>query len=290
MTALPQSKPVWQVRRVVELTADLAETALPWIESSAAIDDSLLFDLWNEGRQLTTDWQRRLDLVSPSARSIALEQDLLLTTLAHEVLAMEIPTRIVVTVAAAIDRRRERPEYRPILEHVLFGFQHVRHQILTRILDSGERYAALDRFRRRCERWTDLLLGPCVVKYGMAAFAHDARRSWEFGEDLLTETAMDVTQQLVRPSLLTSFQGLSGRSPIQSEHAIPFLQSIMSLLPVSLASGRWQRWQSESSTAQRSTDFSHPQLWQESEESPSLSLLDRCLKIAEWRRARDTRG
>lgn len=287
MTALPQSKPVWQVRRVVELTADLAETALPWIDSSAEIDDSLLFDLWNEGRQLTADWQRRFDLISPSNRLIALEQDLLLTTLTHEILAIEIPTRIVATIAAGIDRRRQRPESRPILEHVLFGLLHVRHQILSRILDSGERYAALDRYRRRCERWTDLLLGPCVVKYGMAAFTHDSRRSWEFGEDLLTETSLDLTQHLVRPSLLTAFQGLPGRSPIQSEHGIPYLQALLSLLPDSLRPVRWQRWQSESIDAFSTIESISPELSERTEESPSLSLLERCLKIAEWRRSRD---
>ncbi|HET6422587.1 MAG TPA: hypothetical protein VFG20_02815 [Planctomycetaceae bacterium] len=288
MTSLTQQKSYWQVRRVIEMTADLAEIALPWAESAVEITDSSLFELWDDGRQLTADWQRRLDLLkSAPGRSLSLEQDLLLAALTYEVLAIEIPTRLVATICAVIDRQRKRPEYRPIAEPVLFSLQHVRHQLLTRILENGDRSAALDRYRRRCERWTDLLLGPLVVRFGAAAFAQDARRSWEFGEDLLADTTLEVSQHLIRPSLLAAFQGPAGQSPIQSESGAPFLQSLLSIVPESRRGERLQRWFTELTDMPTILPFRPAAPSSPDDESASWSLLDRCLKIADWRRARD---
>jgi hypothetical protein len=241
--------------------------------------------MWEEGRQLTTDWQRRLELLESTAHpSVALDHDLLLSTLANEVLSMEMPTRIVATVLATRDRLRQQPECRPIIDNTLFCIQHVRLRLLKLVLEGDDRHSAIDRFRRRCERWTDLLIGPCMVRFGTATYAHDARRSWEFGEDLLMDTALDMSQQLVRPSLLAAFRGTAGKSPIQSEFGASFLLSLHALVPESIQSPRLQRWLRMPATLP-----SEPRLVERSpipveDEQDGWSLLDRCLRIVEWRR------
>lgn len=288
MSSVARPQSYWPVRRVMELTADLAETALPWAEAAPEIADASLFELWDRGRQLAREWQRRLDLLkSQPVRSLSLEPDLLLATLTYEVLAIEIPTRLIASICAVIDRRRERPEYRPIVEHALFSGQHVRHQLLTLILQRGDRAAALDRFRRRCERWTDLLLGPLLVRFGIAAYAHDPRRSWEFGEDQLADTPLDVSQHLVRPSFLAAFQGQAGQSPIQAESGALYLQSLLALVPEFVQNDRLQRWRTDLGHSAVILPFHAPTASTAEDDSSSWSLLDRCLKIADWRRSRD---
>lgn len=287
MTDISTRSTPWPVSRVIEFAADLAEAAVPWAESTEPIADTLLFDFWGEGRQLTNDWLRRVDLLENTQHHRgALDRDLILGTLANELFAMEVPSRLVGTVLAALDRQRKTPEYRPIAEHVLFAIQHVRARLLALILSGGEQHAAADRFRRRCERWTDMLIGPCLVRFGTAAYAHDARRSWEFGEDLLSDQGINVAQQLVRPSLLAAFRGPSGRSPIQSSSGESFLLSMMAMIPAGMMTTRLTHWATTSKLDRSDFISRHDSAAPADAETPGWSLLDRCLRIVEWRRKR----
>ncbi len=288
MTMSRNQSTQWHVQRVIEFAADLAEVALPWVESAAPVSDQPLFELWEHGRQLTTDWQRRVELLErTTSKNLAVDHDLLLEMLAREVLAIEMPTRLLATISSALDRQRQHPETRPIMEHVLFSIQHVRMRLLTLVLSGDERHAAIDRFRRRCERWTDLLLGPCVVRFGTAAFAHEPRRSWEFGEDLLSDVGLSVSHELVRPSLLSAFRGSAGQSPIQSTFGDSFLRSMITLIPEAISTDRFRRWSATLPTAPlpRNSQETPGELGDESSEG--WSLLDRCLRIVESQRHRD---
>ncbi len=55
------------------------------------------------------------------------------------------------------------------------------------IADSS--YIEMDRLRRKCERWTDILLGQWVVAFNLDQFAFDANRSREFGEEQIETDA-----------------------------------------------------------------------------------------------------
>ncbi len=287
MTELPAQKTAWHVSQVIELAADLSEVALPWAESGEAISDPKLFEFWEHGRQLTADWLRRIELLETTKkRHVALEYDLLLGTLANEIFSVEVVARLFATTLAALDRVRKTPEYRPIAENALFAIQHVRARLMALVLAGDEQHAPADRFRRRCERWTDLLIGPTLVRFGTAAFTHDARRSWEFGEDLLTDSTATVAQKLVRPSLLTAFRGQAGRSPIQAPAANAFLASMIKMVPAQTMTRQLQRWTEMIGTTD-SDPLPSTRSWTKTQgETEGWSLLDRCLGIVEKRRAR----
>lgn len=287
MTELRTKNASWHVSQVIEMAADLSEVALPWSVTGEAVSDTDLFEFWGQGRQLTTDWLRRIDLLANNRqRHIALDYELLLGTLAKEVFSIEVVARLFATILSALDRVRKAPEYRPIAENALFAIQQVRTRLLALVLSGDEQHASSDRFRRRCERWTDLLIGPTLVRFGTAAFTHDARRSWEFGEDLLTESALDVAQQLVRPSLLAAFRGHAGQSPIQSTSAAVFLKSMIAIVPVHFMTPQLKRWMTAvEADAGEALPLGRDAVHLEAE-SEGWSLLDRCLGIVERRRAR----
>ncbi|MDP1798500.1 MAG: hypothetical protein Q8K78_13495 [Planctomycetaceae bacterium] len=287
MTDLSASGLAWQVSQVIEFAADLAEVTLPWAESGEAIADSLLFHYWAEGRQLTNDWLRRIELLEGARdRRVALDRDLILATLAKEVFSIEVATRLFSTVLGSLDHVRKSPEYRPIADHALFAIQHVRTRLLAMMLTGDEQHAAADRFRRRCERWTDMLIGPCLVRFGTAAFAHDARRSWEFGEDLLSDAGMDILRQLVRPSLLAAFQGASGRSPIQSPYGRTFLKAMTTIIPTDYTTPRLERWMLPADHSHSEVLPFHQLAMRSEIDAGGWSLLERCLGLVEWRQKR----
>lgn len=287
MAKLPVSRTAsWQVCHVIEMAADLAEVAVPWAESGTAVADAHLFEFWGHGRQLTTEWLRKIEHFQQSRkRRVTVSDQLALDPLANEVFSIEVAARLLATVLAALDRVRSTPEYKPIAENTLFAIQHVRTRLLALILTGDDQHAAGDRFRRRCERWTDLLIGPLLVRFATAVFTHDSRRSWEFGEDLLADAGLDVARQLVRPSLLSAFRGPAGRSPIASPSAHGFFQSMVAMVPAEVMTRQLGRWRgalpAETSAILPSSrtaidDVHEPEGW---------SLLDRCLRIAEQRRS-----
>lgn len=277
----------WNVSQVMELAVDLSEVALPWAQSGAPIADAGLFEFWSQGRQLTAEWLRRIELLDAvRQRQTAVDYDLVLEGLASEVGAIEAVSRIYATTLGALDRVRSTPEYRPIAENALLAIQHVRVRLNHHVVGGGERLASVDRFRRRCERWTDLLIGPLLVRYGTSAFAHDARRAWEFGEDLLADAGREVARQLVRPTVLAAFRGQPGRLPIRSPSGNTFLQAIISAVPLTATTPSLQRWKSPVTgplTAPQTSDHQSHRI--PVEHHPEWSLLERCLGIV----ARDRR-
>lgn len=75
------------------------------------------------------------------------------------------------------------------------------HQQALKLLVEGpyltlERAVRLDRIRRKIERWSDLLAGHLVSRYGLADFAFDPDRALDFGEEQLREQAGTRAEQL----------------------------------------------------------------------------------------------
>lgn len=68
---------------------------------------------------------------------------------------------------------------------------------------SPQEAASLDRFRRRCERWTDVLLGPLVSRTGLTDFAVSPDRAADFGGD--AEDAFESSWPLLLAGLRLAF-------------------------------------------------------------------------------------
>ncbi|MEA1952308.1 MAG: hypothetical protein U9N87_13065, partial [Planctomycetota bacterium] len=100
----------------------------------------------------------------------------------------------------------------PAARSVLVGHLEARHRVLT-ILVGGpginiERAALLNRLRRRCERWSDMLVGYLAEYVELDDFAIDKQRAEDFAEDLRHQS--DLTGgtgpwSLMRASMQTAF-------------------------------------------------------------------------------------
>jgi len=106
-----------------------------------------------------------------------------------EVFVTELTARVWGAILTAGDRVRGVCEGEPLARNALIGQLEAR-QLALRLMVNGphvslDQIATLDRLRRKLERWTDLLLGHVIKRYGLTDFAFDADRSHDFGEDQL---------------------------------------------------------------------------------------------------------
>lgn len=284
---LRQPPAPWRVSQVMELAGDLAERSVPWAESAAPISDPALFRLWSETRRLTAEWDRRYDEACRwdwhlAPATAAVRWDLIAT----EIFAVESVLRVLGTCLAAVDLQAGHNLYRPIADRVVLSVQHVRRRLLTGISQAGDDQSALDRFRRRCERWTDMLIGPCLVRFGTATFTHDGRRAWEFGEDLLANVQLDALSSIVRPAMQSAFSGNLGDLTVHSPPWSAVADAIFALLPSSQPSSALnfeplhQAVDPAAAVIPPSTVASITRR----HEMSSTSLLEHCLRLIQSRR------
>lgn len=130
-----------------------------------------------------------------------------------EILTSEILTRVWAAAASAADRAIGSSELAPTAQSILFGHQEARRRVLNVIADGHhrkERWAEkLDRLRRVCERWTDLLLAPLSEFCELASFAHDPSRAADFSRDHRDETKQSLSsraRQILHASLRATFR------------------------------------------------------------------------------------
>jgi hypothetical protein len=131
----------------------------------------------------------------------------------EEILTGEILTRVWTAVLCAYDRTRRSDEVEPVARSVMLGHSEARHRVLTLMArgEGIETQAAvrLNRLRRRCERWTDLLVGRLSGDQDLTEFAIDPRRAQDFAEDAPCRRGAMPTKAdwpLVLGSLRMAFQ------------------------------------------------------------------------------------
>ncbi len=142
-------------------------------------------------------------------------------SLLEEILTGEVLTRVWAAVLSAYDRRRGTQEVEPIARSVLIGHLEARHRVLTLLVRAATIDAAwamrLNGIRRRCERWTDLLVGYLTGLEDVADFAIEPDRARDFAEDLRYRSNLAGGRHawpLVLSSVRAAFQqGLAGDSP-----------------------------------------------------------------------------
>lgn len=267
----------WRLGDLLELAFDLSMLGIPWIEQGLSIADPPLFDWWANQRQLANAWQEQLDqlLATPELPRIA--------ALSAEICAVDTVARILGTTFAAVDRMRELAEYRAIADHVVLTIHQQRLRVLTAVVQAGEPLAAADRFRRRCERWTDLLIGPLLVRFGTSAFAYDARRSWEFGEDFDRDSTAEMMHRIVQPTLRSAFRGGLADLPMTSPTWDAACTALLNTVPTKLQAESLQRWRERRVISVAVTPEADGEPVVTAERS-AWSLLARCLQLVDGRR------
>jgi hypothetical protein len=128
----------------------------------------------------------------------------------EEILASEVLTRTWTALLAAHDRRRRVQEVEPIGQSVFIGHLEARQRAIKLLLRDpaipAEHAVALNRLRRRVERWSDLLVGRMLVLGDVSEFASDSQRCREFAADLRSQEDSQG-DRLVWPLTLSAMRG-----------------------------------------------------------------------------------
>lgn len=152
-----------------------------------------------------------------------------LRPLLEEIFTGEVLTRVWAGVLALFDRRHGQHDAEPIGRSVLVGHTEVRMRALTLLvskssLSSNETFA-LDRLRRRAERWTDLLVGHLSVTADVTEFALHPDRASEFAAELRNQPnntaaeSWNVTLAALRSAFATSLSRVAPNSDLNAEIA-----------------------------------------------------------------------
>jgi hypothetical protein len=167
--------------------------------TSHRFDDERLAEFWLATRDLANDWLVRIDRLRTNVETCPATRG---DSLAAEIILSDLMVRVAATVWGSLEQRHrkeidptvdgESPALaKPVLDRIVEQIDHARRRWLELLLVSETRGATWDRWRRRGERWTDLLIGPWLVRWGVGAFAHDPRRAWDFGEDAAQDSPLE---------------------------------------------------------------------------------------------------
>lgn len=211
-------------RELVELAALVAAHSTLIVEGEHEVAQSATEQYWTASKCRLDRWLRLLKQLT-----VAAEQPPRPATLSwprvrpvlEEILASELLTRIWTATAAAYDQARSDQTIEPVARNILSGHLEARRRLLELLADGRAIELAnaveINRFRRRVERWGDMLLAHLADSVAIEEFAFDADRARDFAEDLDREAAhseRQVTCQLMLASIRASFAtGLAERSP-----------------------------------------------------------------------------
>lgn len=181
-------------RQFAELAAAVA---LHSEELSAAGGPNVatLHHVWKRTVDCFADWREEL-LQAPSPSLYA------------RVFAAELPIRVWCTAVAEGKGERDSrgSAIATKINNELLTLRCLMLQALAADVGlSRSEAAAVDRFRRRCERWCDLLLGPITVRTGTAECTFQPDRAREFGERFTADLAGKAAWQLVIAGLRMTF-------------------------------------------------------------------------------------
>lgn len=184
------------LRALVELTTTISSHSPHLIEAGTKLSFDALQRYWSCSRARARLWLSRLTDFPAEMASASPERQLILreaiVPLLADVFTGDLTTRVWGAVVSAADLTLGQPYGEPIVKSVLSQQESLRNRALKLILSNpglpAEQASALDRHRRRLERWTDVLVGHLVRRYHQDDFAFDVERAREFGEEQLEDS------------------------------------------------------------------------------------------------------
>lgn len=199
-------------RDLVELAALVAEHGPVIISGKFELSSSALEQYWVASKCRLDRWLRSLQPrpIDPSAPHNRPEH---LAAIVEEIFTSEVLTRVWTAILAGRAARHGQHDGEMIARSVMLSHMEARNRAL-KLLIHGPRVApedavALNRLRRRSERWSDVLVGRLLPTADVAAFAVDGERAREFALDMHYQAGLINERQvwgLLMASLRASFQ------------------------------------------------------------------------------------
>lgn len=204
---------------IAEVTALISAQSLSLVEGTQSFPPNALYDFWFHGQEHLKQHRKVIEPLTRANHQIDFSEDELEVIL-KDFFAEEMLIRIITTVFTAADQRRNQCQAEPIARSLFLSFLDVKRLVLLILV--SEKHLSMDalkrvnRIRRTIERWTDLLMGQLVLKFGIEEFAHNISRAKEFGEDQLSQSNPPHPTQiwdLIKAGLRISFpSGITRKS------------------------------------------------------------------------------
>lgn len=223
----------------------LAELALVVCQSSErSLQDGTmpttvaLRKFWQSNRSLQRRWTSSLD---EGDLSNPLEVQFL-KSLSSRVFVTEMLIRTFGTLLTCLDLRSGTEDVTAIARNVASGMMQIRNRVLSETLliprAGHEHVLAIDQMRRRCDRWTDLLIGQIAGEHDDFPFAYDPERAKDFAGDSSSAGGSQscAVGYLVSAGLRLEFIKHLPADPIDEPEFATMMQSILSCLPPTVSS------------------------------------------------------
>lgn len=219
------------VKSLAEVAWLLSRVGQHSIQNQCEPSPLALKQFWQCTRKLQQSWDEFLT----SDACLEADSKTRFEEIAAQLFTTELVTRVWSTILASIDLQTGKQDLTRIATNAVNGFLQVRHRLLSQLLkqDCAASWAAdLDRLRRRCDRWTDLLIGNICGGDDVFQFAFDVDRARDFAEEAAEsgETARPV-EFLVAAGVRLSLLGQLPNVSLDSPAFEGLVQSIMGSIP-----------------------------------------------------------
>jgi hypothetical protein len=212
-----------RIYELVEIGALLAFQAHHLLESAGGrLSDRGIQGYWSASRRRLDRWCLAM-AGNPRADSLdEHDQDGWAATrpVLEEVFASDIVTRVWTGLAGELDRRHGRRYALPVVRSIFLGHCDARNRALNRMFHAQERHydevLEVNRFRRRSERWTDMLLAHLAAECETGDLAFERERVQQFAADLRSERQAGTDEQawhLMKIALRAAFAPAAGETP-----------------------------------------------------------------------------
>ena len=222
------------VKSLVEVALLASRVGRCAIEDRCEPSPNSLRDFWQQTRELQKHWTAQLDAWSAEA-DLELSQ---LTELSTQLFASELLSRVWSTVLLGIDQQTGRDDLSRVVRNAVSGLLQVRHGVMSRLLQQPEslskHVAEIERMRRRCDRWTDLLIGNLAGSRDLFEFAFEVERARDFATESMEydpSTGPHPVEHLVAAGLRMAFIGQLPDTPLAEPAYLRLVQSILGALP-----------------------------------------------------------
>ena len=177
------------VKQLVELAGRVATHAPMLIRARTLVSESAARQYWTASRSRLGRWSNLInELVDQLRRGPNPVASRQLRATCEEILASEILTRVWAAVARLYDEHVDVPFVSPIAESVYRRHLEARNTVLH-LIAGGQGLQTVDalslnKTRRSCERWTDMLVGYLSGMGEVSDYVFDPERMRDFAEDL----------------------------------------------------------------------------------------------------------
>ncbi|MBN2291406.1 MAG: hypothetical protein JXM70_03210 [Pirellulales bacterium] len=201
---------------LVELAAAVSTQGPALIQGNSAPSSAAIEQYWTASKCRLDRWLRTLRRFKTESADVRPDWQYarwpMMRAVFDEILTGEILTRVFAAVMTGYDQRHGSDVAEPAARSVLVGHLEARHRVLTILVGrpgiNTEQAMLLNRLRRRCERWSDMLVGYLSEYVELDDFVIDKQRAEDFAEDLRHQsdlTGSNGPWSLVRTSLKSAF-------------------------------------------------------------------------------------